>query len=245
MGSEIEHDCRDSAVEDFESREHVCLRCGKVVTEDPTWAEVILSHRDSRESSGDHNAGNALYLSLTPQQDYISEASPGVAFQLNSSAKDAFGKRVKKQLQDPYTTGNICGKGMVVREDVLTGERKLAFSMYETPIIHLVKKKATEQVSRWRLDTVGQCIVANEIKKICSRLIMGPIIDFSWQAAVLNSGLLDEKATKELEKELLASIDKIRLKLISRCDLAQAKAIIQKEQQPNPEPKVVSPISAR
>jgi hypothetical protein len=222
------HLCEDFSVQAHDKPETVCIKCGRVLE---SICDTEVSDDEGQMMNGhDHYSGNTLLNSQTQQAGYVNFDNPGVAFALSGTkARDYTGKRIRRQLRDGYKAGNVVDKGMVMREDRLTGESELKFSWYETPYIQLLKQKADQELSRFGLTSVDMSIIAIFLKQMCSRLAGGPIVEFCWMAAALNSGVLKADQAAEIEKRMYDTIGEIRYKLLARCDPALVKKIREEE----------------
>lgn len=183
------HDCSQCSVLTAEN-EIVCIRCGQV---DEEATKIHLSEESNRlneKMSGavDHNAPNGLLNSETVQAGYVSRINPGVAFELNNPrGKDAFGKRIKKQLVDPYRAGLVAdpSKGCHTEENVLTGKTALKFTKYDLSTLQLMKERTLKLCSSYQLDTVQETLISKEVKKIYSNLFLGPMLDYAAITSIL------------------------------------------------------------
>lgn len=215
------HDCEAFTVKDADG-EYVCIRCGKV-DELTTSQDAFYdkSENDDKASSVDHNAGNGLFDSQTLQQRYVSPRNLGLAMMLNNTRqKDAQGKKVCKQLRDPYKAGLLADPtvGYHIETDNLTGQNQLKFSRYDAPLLPFLKETALQRCISYQLDVVGQTLIAHEIKRLYSNLMLSSVADYVALAAILKyQHLLPRKERAPLERELIQTIETIRTKLLSGC----------------------------
>lgn len=206
------HDCADFATATFEGTEVVCIRCGAVLpdeTEQLLYEQLGVNGRFA--TSWDHNAGNDLLNSVTPQAGYVSRADPGLMFKINGRAR---------VMNDPYKSGLLAdpSKGCHIEECVLTGKKSLKFSKYDLPTLQLMKEKALGRAISLKLDTVEQTLVSKELQRIYSNLVMSDITDYAVLVALLSQRHnMSDKAAKALDKELVACVEKIRKKIVSGC----------------------------
>jgi transcription initiation factor TFIIIB Brf1 subunit/transcription initiation factor TFIIB len=235
-----DHDCEDFTVK-AENGEMVCIRCG-VVNELETAKEAVYnrSENDDKASSSDHNAGNKLYNSETPQQDYVSPANPGVAMKLNDPrGKDFQKKKIKPQLVNAYMAGNIAGKPWHIEQDSISGERRIVFSRYDIPTLQLFKQVTEGSATHFGLDTVQKTFVASTVTKLYSQIVMGPLAFYIASAALIESGVLNAEQKQEAVDSMVIALDELRLKLVTRCNkdlMKQAKQqILVRQQQQNKE----------
>ena len=215
------HDCSECIVQTADG-EMVCIRCGKV--DDLALQEYL---HEAGVSDGkalavnDHNVGNGLFNSQTTQSGYVSRANMGIAFMLNNPrGKDAQGKKIKKQLLDPYKSGLVAdnARGRHTEEDVLTGKIKVKFSRYDAPLIPFIKEEALKKCTSYGIDIVGQTLVSKEIKRLYGHLCIGAIPQYIALAGLLNNRhLLPKAAILELEREMVECIEEIRNKILSGC----------------------------
>jgi hypothetical protein len=219
-----EHDCSQFTVLDAETKEMVCIRCGRVDEEGMKkyLHEMGIDDSNGRAAtSNDHNAGNALLNSETMQNGYVGKENTGVAFSLNNPrGKDAHGKKILPQLKDPYKAGLVGdpSKGCHTTEDILTGKSTVVFSRYDLPTLQLIKERALKKCVELHLDTIEQTLISKELKRIYSNLFLGPMIDYAVLASLLNnSQFLSESQQKEIEKALAVCIEDIRNKILSGC----------------------------
>lgn len=217
------HDCSEFTVLTAVS-EMVCIRCGRVCEEEMRkyLFEKGLAGEDGKGVTiNDHNAGNGLLNSETVQSGFVSLKNVGVAMSLNAPrGKDFSGKKIKPQLQDPYKAGLVAdpSKGCHTEENVLTGKTSVKFSRYDLPTLQIMKERALERCVDYHLDTVGQTLVARELKRIYSHLFLSEMVDYAVLAALLKNGqLLSNSQQKEVEKELAKTIEVIRNKILSGC----------------------------
>lgn len=219
------HECSDCAVPTAEN-EIVCIRCGIVLEEETTsyvWENGLPESEGRASTSTDHNAGNGLLDSLTIQQGFVSRQSPGVAMILNNPrSKDAQGKRIKKQgLKDPYRAGLVAdpSKGCHTVEDHLTGKTRIKFTRYDLPTLQIIKEKALQRCIGYHLDTVEQTLIAKELQRLYSNLVLTPIVDYVVLAGLLKyRDRLPRDVVPELENELTACVTDIRQKVLSCCN---------------------------
>lgn len=212
-----DHDCKKYLI--LHDGESVCGKCGKV---DDEALERYLYENGVIDgmafTADDHNAGNKLLHSQTEQNGYVSPLNPGVAMKLNNPrGKDAFGKRIKPQLMDPYLTGLIADRGLHIEEDPLTGKPQVKFSRYDIPLLQIIKEKALKLCTKYHLDVVEQHLVSKELTRLYSNLAWD-MCDYMAVAGILNNRhLLPKSAMCELEEELAGCVSKIRDKVVSGC----------------------------
>jgi hypothetical protein len=234
MPAPNEHECERFAVEDFDTRGLLCLKCGIVIREPNNPEIYVLDYEARIMNSEDHYSGNGLLNSETENMDYVSRKNQGLAYKINRGGRDFEGKRVKTTLNDSYRSGCIAGgKEMILKQDPLTGETTLKFYMYDKPMLRMVKERAYSELARYGLSTVDSTIVAKHCKIIVSKLFFSELLEFAWMAAVLNAGVLKQKDAAVIEKEMYALMHPIRLKLLSRCDKALAKQLLELQESQN------------
>lgn len=213
------HNCLDYQVTSFD---HVvsCMVCGRELTEETMkLAFESRTEQEDKATSSDHNVGNGLYNSITPQQDFVSRSNPGVAMELNDSrAKDFAGKKVKPQLVDAYKSGNFAGKDWHVEQDLISGHRKFVFSRYDMPTLKLFKQVTEQYATYFGLDTVQKSHVSEGVRRIYSQLLMSEMPFWVAMAALYESGFLSEEQLDEVWKELEYSQEQIRMKIRTRCN---------------------------
>lgn len=217
----FEHECQDNLVQTFEG-EFVCMRCGKVDPEEAArFAHENGVVNGKTFTTTDHQAGNGLLESQTPQAGYVSRRNPGVAMELNNyRGIDAQGQRIKPQLKDPYKAGLVAdsSKGCHVEEDPLTGKREVKFSQYDRPTLQVIKEKALKRCTRYRLDTVKETLIAKELTRLYSRLVLSEVSDYVVLAGLLKyRHLLPRAEVARLEREMALCIEKMRDKIVSGC----------------------------
>ncbi len=220
MPAANEHDCEQNCVEDFETGELVCIRCGMVVREPDNRDNYTQLDEGRMMNAMDHYVGNSLLNSATENMDYVSRKNKGLAYKINRGGKDFQGKKVRTTLNDPYKSGNIAGgKGVVMKEDPLTHEVSFKFNAYEKPMLTLIKERANSELARYGLSTPDLAIVEQECKRIVSRLFFAEMREYGWIAATLNAGVLKEKDRIALQ-QLYKLMEPIRIKVLSRCNPA-------------------------
>lgn len=218
-----EHDCKRYSVEDFETKELVCMVCGIVVQEPDNRGIYVPDIEARMMGSRDHYVGNGLLNSETENMDFVSRSNMGLAYKINKGGRDFQGHRVKTTLNDAYRSGCIAGgKELVLRKDSITGEISLKFDMYDKPMLRMVKERASSELAKYNLSTVELTIISRECKSIVSKLFFSEMLEFAWMAAVLNAKLLKERDARAIEQALYEIIEPIRVKLLSRCDKALA-----------------------
>jgi hypothetical protein len=217
----VGHDCSQFTVQTVEG-EMVCIQCGKV--DDEALQEFLHEAGASdgaAHTASDHNAGNGLFNSQTTQAGYVSRKNTGVAFMLNDPrGKDAQGRKIKKQLLDPYKSGLVAdnARGCHTEEDVMTGKIEVKFSRYDAPLIPFIKEHALKKCMAYRVDMIGQTLVSKEINRLYAHICLDSIPQYIALAALLNHRhLLPKAVVAELEREMVDCIEDIRSKVVSGC----------------------------
>lgn len=224
------HDCNSHLTYDATRQEIVCMKCGIVIDDhdlkDQFYAEISSLHKLS--TAVDHSAGDGLLDSLTPSQGYFSARNPGVAMTLG------------RHLVNPYKTGLIADeRGAFVREDPLSHEKHVEFSRYYVNLENLWKRRAENICSDHGLDTVEKTLVARTLKRLYSQLLLptsknsGSLAEYVIKAAIIDAGILQGKERENLEKEMYADLDKVRILLISRGDATLKKELRNEELRQN------------
>jgi hypothetical protein len=231
------HDCSVTLIYDPERHDLACSKCGILVEDEGLkrqfYEEMIAMTADpnhhARDTAEDHNAGNALLGSETPNMDYKSKSNPGVAFLLNNPyGRDFAGKKTVPQLRNRngYLVGNIAGKsGMSIKHDYLSGASKIKFDLYSKSMWEHCQSKAFQELSRLNLSAVEIAIIAKEIKHIISSLFFDSLTEYAYLAAALNARILKPKDEEILEQRLYDLMPAIRLKMLSRCNRELAKEL--------------------
>lgn len=220
------HDCKDFTIQAYDG-EFVCCRCGKV-DEEETQASQVMNNNNynladvKAAAKTDHNLANGLLNTMGMQSSYANKTNPGLAFRLNNTnTKDASGKRIKgKFLNDPYKSGLLAdpSKGVHIEVDPLTNQAKLKFSRYDLPTLQIMKEKAFQRCMDWGLDVVEQTMIANELTRIYSNLVLTEIVNYAVLAALTRYRAFVPKSEQvRIESDLVQVIESIRQKVLSGC----------------------------
>lgn len=217
------HDCKDFSVQAFDG-EFVCCMCGKVDEEETEafQAQNGNAYDDKVATKLDHNVTNGLLNTMGMQTSYASKSSPGLAFRLNNgNTKDAYGKRIKRQmLNDPYKSGLLAdpSRGCHIEVDPLTHKGKVKFSRYDLPTLQLMKEKAFQRCMNLGLDVVEQSMIASELTRIYSNLVITEIVNYALLASLTKyKAFVPKSEQAKIESELVQVIENIRVKVISGC----------------------------
>lgn len=215
------HNCSNYITYDASRHELACRKCGIIIEDDNILQHYIdesialfeLSADDTKRATAeDHNAGNQLYDSITPQNGYVSKSNTGVAFKLGARKKNG-----QKQIQDAYTVGNLVDeKGGLFRVDPLTGEKQLCYSLYNIPVLNLWKREAESRCTNYHLDVLAKSAVDKHLKRFYSVLMISGIGDLAVLAAILESKTLPPRLQEKLEAEYYRILDDVRLTLLAR-----------------------------
>lgn len=247
------HNCTRYITYDATKSELVCSKCS-IVIEDP---ELMSQYIDEsialfdlspdatkRATTQDHNAGDDLLDSLTPQMGYVSPQNTGVCFALGgTSAKDYQNRKVNKQLQDGYTVGNVTDeKGALFIEDPYTKEKKLSFSRYNVPLLNLWKREAEQRCTSYHLDTLAKSAIAKHLKRFYSVLMISGIGDLAVIAAILESKTLSPREAEILEAEYYRLLDDVRLTLLARGSKNTKAALKRQEESAKAKEQLTAPI---
>jgi hypothetical protein len=215
------HTCADFSVLTPEG-EYVCIRCGRVDEEETAkyMNDMSTESQGAMLQAVDHNTGNPLLNSAGMNNGYESMRNPGLAMRLNNPrTKDFDGRGIKSQmLNDPYKSGLVAdpSRGCHVEVDYLTGKAELKFSRYDVPTLQVMKQKAFQRVQRYGLDIVESTMIAREVTRIYSSLVLNDIVNYAVLASLVRcKHLFNEQERKELEAELIGSIEKVRETILS------------------------------
>lgn len=206
-----QHDCNDFTVLTADG-EVVCIRCGRVMDEEAERLSYENGVSNGKAyTASDHNAGNGLFNSVGEQSGYVSKQSPGTMMRLQARGA---------KLNNAYKSGLVAdpSKGCHVEVDPLTGKIDVKFSRYDVPTLQLVKEKTLQRCVEYHLDTVQQTLIAKELTRVYSNLVMTDICRYLEIVSMLNyRHFLPKSAIAELEEELAGCVSRIRDKVVSGC----------------------------